>query len=586
MREEDIAAAPRGNGRTWPNMTLPQAEEKLCAPGALFEMEAVHVNGAATLSWKNQPANLAALANLARDQFSSNTFLVFEDERVSYGAWFRATATLAQALRERGVAKGDRVALATRNLPEWPVAFFAATSIGAIVVPLNSWWTGAELQFGLKNSAASVLICDEERWQRIASSVGSLPKLRRVLVARGAASHSRNERLESIIGSPKDYAILPDYDLPQAVIAPGDNATIFYTSGTTGSPKGVLGSHRNILASTLSGAYAVHRAAMRRGEEPPAPEPKVSLCAIPFFHVTACNSILIATTMAGGAIVMMRKWDPLEAMALIERERVTQTGGVPTIVWQLLEHPERHRFDLSSLEAISYGGAPAAPELVRRINTDLNVEAATGWGMTETSAAVTYVFAEDYSHRPDSCGPAVPISRLKIMNEEGTRELPVGKVGELWATGPQIAKGYWRNPAATAATFQNGWVKTGDLARLDGDGFCFIVDRAKDIIIRGGENIYSIEIESALYDHPAVIDAAVIPIPHRILGEVPAAVVYLTPGIAASEAELQAWVRERLAHFKVPVRIHFIEETLPRNANGKIRKKELKALFAPSVATR
>jgi acyl-CoA synthetase (AMP-forming)/AMP-acid ligase II len=253
---------------------------------------------------------------------------------------------------------------------------------------------------------------------------------------------------------------------------------------------------------------------------------------------------------------------------------------VPTIAWQLLEHPERKNYDLSSLESIGYGGAPSAPELVRRIFEEFGALPGNGWGMTETTATVTTPSGEDYLNRPTSCGPAVAAADLEIRAEDGVTVLPVGQIGELWARGPMIVAGYWQNPEASAATFVDGWVRTGDLAYLDEEGFCFIADRAKDIVIRGGENIYSSEVENVLYEHPAVIDAAVVGIPHRTLGEEPAAVVQLSPGSSTSEAELQSHVRERLAAFKVPVRILFHAETLPRNANGKILKRELKAMFA------
>jgi long-chain acyl-CoA synthetase len=255
------------------------------------------------------------------------------------------------------------------------------------------------------------------------------------------------------------------------------------------------------------------------------------------------------------------------------------TGGVPTIAWQLLEHPDRGNYDLSSLEAIAYGGAPSAPELVRRIHQEFGALPGNGWGMTETMATVTGHSAEDYLNRPDSAGPPVPVADLEIRAEDGVTVLPPGTVGELWARGPMIVAGYWNKPEATAECFVDGWVRTGDLAKLDDEGFLFIVDRAKDIVIRGGENIYSTEVENALYEHPAVTDAALVGIPHRTLGEEPAAVVHLAPGESATEAELQDWVRARLAPFKVPVRVVFVEETLPRNANGKILKRELKGLF-------
>jgi acyl-CoA synthetase (AMP-forming)/AMP-acid ligase II len=319
---------------------------------------------------------------------------------------------------------------------------------------------------------------------------------------------------------------------------------------------------------------------VRRGETPPAPEPRVGLLVIPLFHVTACSASMMGSVATGSTLVFMRKWDPVEAMEIIEREKVNLTGGVPTIAWQLLEHPDRGKYDLSSLEGVAYGGAPSAPELARRIYEEFGALPGNGWGMTETMATVTQHSGEDYLNRPDSAGPPVAVADLRIMSGDGARELPVGETGELWARGPMIVKGYWNRPEATAETFVDGWVRTGDLARLDEEGFLYIVDRAKDIVIRGGENIYSIEVENVLYAHPAVTDCALIGIPHHILGEEPVAVVHLAPGMTASEAELQGWVRERLAGFKVPAAIRFLGETLPRNANGKIMKRDLKGLFA------
>jgi acyl-CoA synthetase (AMP-forming)/AMP-acid ligase II len=272
-------------------------------------------------------------------------------------------------------------------------------------------------------------------------------------------------------------------------------------------------------------------------------------------------------------------------MEIIQREKVNATGGVPTIAWQLLEHPARANYDLSSLETIAYGGAPSAPELVKRIHEEFGALPGNGWGMTETTATVTTHSAEDYLSRPTSAGPPVAAADLKIMTVEGDRELPPGEVGELWARGPMIVKGYWNKPEATAATFVDGWVRTGDLARLDEDGFLYIVDRAKDMIIRGGENIYSSEVEDVLYAHPAVTDCALVGMPHRTLGEEPVAVVHLAPGKSATEAELQDWVRARLAGFKVPVQIRFATDVLPRNAQGKILKTDLRALFAGEGAS-
>lgn len=565
----------------WPVMTRDQVKAALCAPGMPFEMEMAEIEGVPTRVWKNALPNLAVLAAHANASFGDREFVVYEDERVTYAAWHRAVATLAHALQERGVKKGDRVALAMRNLPEWPVAFFAAAVTGAIVVPLNAWWTGEELAFGLADSGAAVLICDAERWDRISPYKAEMPALAHVMVARAgpAAMAEPAITLESIIGSPKSYADLADLPLPDVAIAPDAAATIFYTSGTTGKPKGALGSHRNLLTNGFSSAYSGAATMLRRGDPLPEPSIRASLLVIPMFHVTACSASMIPTIQAGHKIVLLHKWDTVKAFEIIEREKINATGGVPFIAWQLIEHPDREKYDLSSIDAISYGGAPSAPELVSKIYEIFGAFPGNGWGMTETMATVTSHVAEDYLNRPDSCGPAVAVSDVKIMSEDGSTELPVGEVGELWARGPQIVKGYWNRPDATAETFVDGWVRTGDLARVDDEGFCFIVDRAKDMIIRGGENIYSSEVENILYEHPAVTDAALIGIPHQTLGEEPAAVVHLAPGMTASEDELREYVSARLAKFKVPVKIIFTEDTLPRNANGKILKRDLKALF-------
>ncbi|MDB5691836.1 MAG: AMP-dependent synthetase and ligase, partial [Alphaproteobacteria bacterium] len=498
----------------WPRMTLAEVEARLTAPGARFEMEEVPIRGVRTRVWKNAPPSLPMLARFSRIH-GERLFTIYEEERIGFEASFRATAALAAELKRLGIGKGDRVALAMANLPEWPVAFFAATALGAIMVPLNAWWTGAELEYGLADSGAKLLICDAARWKGIAPHRPNLPNLEHVLVSRAEPKAIAERRLEDVIGPPPAWKDLPPDDLPAVEIAPDDDATIFYTSGTTGKPKGALGTHRNLLTNIFSVGYSAARTALRRGEPPPAPMPKVGLLVIPLFHVTACSASLMGTMAAGHTTVFMRKWDALKAMEIIERERVAITGGVPTIAWQILDHPERHRFDLSSLESISYGGAPSAPELVRRIRQEFGALPGNGWGMTETMATVSSHGGEDYLNRPDSAGPPVAVADLKIMAADASRALPAGEVGELWARGPQIVKGYWNQPEATAETFVDGWVRTGDLARLDEEGFLYIVDRAKDMVIRGGENIYSVEVENVLYDHPSVSDAALIGLPHR-----------------------------------------------------------------------
>ncbi len=554
MTEPLVALDP-----AWPKMSMADATAVLTAPGARFEMETVTIRGVPTRVWKNAPNDLGVLLDLSRTH-GARLFTILDDDRISFEANWRATAALAQALQDMGVGKGDRVAFAMRNLPEWPMVFFAITTIGAIAVPLNAWWTGAELAYGIRDSGAKVVIVDGERLERLRDH--------------------REELVEDIVGAPASWAALPDIARPVVAIDPDDEATIFYTSGTTGNPKGALGTHRNLMSNILSGGFSAARSFLRRGEAIPDPQPRTTLTVIPMFHVTACSASLMGSMAAGNTTIFMRKWDAVQAMEIIEREKVNVTGGVPTIAWQLIEHPDRANYDLSSIEAIAYGGAPSAPELVKRIYEEFGALPGNGWGMTETMATVTSHSSEDYLNRPTSAGPAVAVADLEIRDDDGVTVLPTGTVGELWARGPMIVKGYWNKPEATAETFVDGWVRTGDLARLDDEGFVYIVDRAKDMVLRGGENIYSSEVENALYEHPAVTDCAIIGIPHRTLGEEPAAVVHLAPGMMASESELQDWVRARLAAFKVPVAVHFVADTLPRNANGKILKKDLKALFA------
>lgn len=562
-----------------PALTLAEAEARLCAPGGRFEMETVMVDGRPLSCWKQQHHTLADLARFASSHYAERDFIVYEDERLTYRHWFNAVARLADHLVRAGLSKGDRVALAMRNYPEWPVVFFAAAAAGAIVVPLNAWWTGAELRHGLAQSGSRMLFCDTERWDRIQSELAGLPQLESAFVCRRAHPAEGATRLEDVIGTVADYQRLPDANLPSVRIKPDDDATILYTSGTTGLPKGALATHRSNLIYILGTAYAWERAALRRGEAAARQATHILLSAVPLFHVTGLNACLFPLMDVGGTFVMMHKWDATRALQLIERERVTRIGGVPTIVWELIEHPDREAYDISSLGTVFYGGALSAPELVRKIRSDLKATPANGWGMTEVCAAGTYNNAEDYLLRPDSCGPAFCGTELRIMGQDAATEMPPGEVGELWIRGAQLIKGYWNNPEATAAAIRDGWLRTGDLARIDADGFCYIVGRAKDMIIRGGENIYPVEIENILYQHPAVIDVAVVGIAHRTLGEQPAAVVHLAPGSAAGEDELKSWVSARIASFKVPVRIEFLENLLPRNANGKIMKNQVRDLL-------
>jgi long-chain acyl-CoA synthetase len=582
-RREAAMAMEDGQGAGWPARSHDEVRALLTAPGSAFEMETVTIRGVPTRTWKHAPPTLRALLEASRGH-GERLMTIHEDERVSYAAHARAVAALAAELVSRGVRAGDRVAIAMRNLPEYPVALFAITALGAIAVPLNAWWSGEEMRYALDDSGARMLIVDAERHERLIPLYGLLRHLGDVLVTRATGTLGRPATaLEALIGPPAQWGSLPERPLPPVALAPDDPAVIFYTSGTTGRPKGALGTHRNLTTNIMSSAYAAARNALRRGEAPPPSTPRVLLTVIPLFHVTACSAALMGAVASGSTSIFMRRWDAVGAMELIERERVAVTGGVPTIAWQLLDHPERARFDLSSLESIAYGGAPAAPELARRLRAEFGVWPQNGWGMTETMATVTSLAAEDYLARPESAGLPVAVADVIITDDDGV-PLPVGTAGEVRARGPMVVAGYWNRPEATAETFVEGWVRTGDVGRLDAEGFLYILDRAKDVVIRGGENIYSIEVENVLQAHPAVSECAVIGTPHRVLGEEPVAVVRLIPGVAAGETELQCWVRERLAAFKVPAAIRFTAEPLPRNANGKILKRELKGLFRERFA--
>jgi long-chain acyl-CoA synthetase len=575
----------------WPAMSIAEAHAILAGPGMPTEVGEADIRGVRTKIWKNLPPTLRAVVEGSRVH-GEKIFLVYEDERVSYEAFHRAVAGFAAELAGQGVVKGDRVAVIMRNIPEWVVAFYAAASLGAVVTPLNAWWTGPELEYGLTDSGSKVLVVDAERYERLTEHLANCPDLVRVYVCRETdeIAHPLVTKLEDAIGAPETWTFLRDTPMPTVAIDTDDDATIFYTSGTTGRPKGALATQRAVNCNIFAAAFGGARAFLRRGEPVPEPDPdapqRSALISVPFFHVTGCFAVLNPTIAAGGKLVMMRKWDAVRAFELIERERVQSAGGVPTIAWQLIEHPARENYDLSSLEMVSYGGAPSAPELMRKLKEVFPKSASgQGWGMTETCATVTSNMAEDYIDRPASCGVAVPVSELQIRDPaDGKTLLPPGAVGELWSSGPQNMRGYWNKPEATAQTLVDGWVRTGDLAKLDEEGFCYIIDRAKDMLIRGGENIYCIEVENVLYDHPAVMDAALVGIPHRTLGEVPGAVVTLKPGAHATEDELRAHVAERLAAFKVPVAVKFWHEVLPRNPNGKILKSELKKLFADEQA--
>ncbi|WP_027841312.1 AMP-binding protein [Pyruvatibacter mobilis] len=579
MSEAAETAAPEVPSE--PIMSVADAHALMTSPGTPFAMEETEVRGLKMRVWKEAKQNLRELFSVVKDH-GDQEFVVYEDDRMTYAEFHKAAIALSHILKDKyGVQKGDRVAIAMRNYPEWPIAFFAGAIIGAVMVPLNSWWTGEELEYGLEDSGTSIVFVDEERAFSITPFAKRLG-IKSVIAARASKlpeTDATVERFEDVLCPHADYAKLPEQDMPDVALDPEDDATIMYTSGTTGRPKGALGTQRNICGNVVGLGIAPVRQLLRYGQPLPDPEnmPKRSmLLSVPLFHATGLHAILCGNLTSGNKLVMMFKWDPTRALELIEREKINSFGGVPAMVWQVVEHPDFDKYDTSSVVSVGYGGAPAAPELVQKIKTLFPASsAANGYGLTETSAASSQNAGFEYQAKPESCGPVLPVCDAKVVDENGN-ELPTGSVGELWIYGPNVVKGYWNKPEATAESFTDGWLHTGDLARIDEEGFIYILDRAKDMLIRGGENVYCVEVEDALYSHADVMDAAVIGIPHKVLGEEVGAVVQVTPGSSVTEGDLQTYVRQHLAAFKVPVKIELRTEPLPRNANGKILKRQLR----------
>ncbi len=428
------------SNRDTPSMSIAEANGALTAPGQLFEMEVLDIRGVPTRTWKHAPLSLRAILDMSHAHGDA-TFLVYEDERTTFAEHYRIACTLAHRLRSTfGIEQGDRVAIIMRNLPEWVMAFWAATIAGAIVVPLNAWWSGEELRYGLEDSGSKVAFVDTERAERIRPFLGGLSALGAVVIADehrtgrtaplavdeapDGATPVAEWPFSLALGSVDEAASPPDLS-----IDPEDDATIFYTSGTTGRPKGAVGTHRNMCTNLMSLFFINSRGGMRFGS--PALESlgekaqPAFLLSVPLFHATGCHSVMVSNVAAGGKLVMMHHFDPERALELIERERIGTFGGVPAMVMQVLDSPNFSKYDTSSVRGVSYGGAPAPPDLVRRIREAWPIgQPSNGYGLTETSSVTSMNSGGDYVAKPESVGPAVPVCDVAIVPEDFAGDEP------------------------------------------------------------------------------------------------------------------------------------------------------------------
>lgn len=549
----------------------------LTAPGAPF---AVVRGDDGRLVYAEGPRTLREFAETTW-AYGDIPFLVTEDGRLTYGEFFAAACALARRFLDPdegyGLRPGDRVVIAMRNHPEWQTAFWAAQLAGLVAVPLNAWWTADECAYALDDCRPGALVVDGERYERVAPWLAGCADGARpwTLVVRPEGRETGGERVERYGDLP---AADPQAGPPDVDVRPDQDATILYTSGTTGRPKGAVATHHAHMGAITNGLYFAACSALSRGLVPGQGPLPVGMLTFPFFHVAAFTGFYRAVAV-GGTLVLLRKWDPDVAVRLVREHGVNAFGGVPTTALQLLDRAAELGDDLPTLTSVSTGGAPAPPDLVARLTARYGdrVEPANGYGLTESMGLVTANYGDQYRAAPDSVGRAAPAVETRVVDPEG-KEVPPGEVGELWLRGQSMIRGYWQDPAATAAIFTpDGWFRTGDLARVTDDGRVRVVDRIKDMVIRGGENVYCVEVEAALHDHPDVLEAAVFGVPHPVLGEEVAAVVRARPGSGLEPPAVREFAARTLAAFKVPAQVRVQEDELPRNATGKILKRTLRA---------
>ena len=549
------------------SMTRDEALKQLTARGELFELAETEALGRTIRAFVNGPATLRELYEQGR---SALPFIVFGDETLSFEQVWRQSACLATALVDSfGIVKGDRVALSMRNYPEWIVAFCAITSIGAIAVGLNGLWQPAELEFALQDSSPKLLFVDQERLDRVASC--ATPASLKVVAVR-----TTGELPPHVLNYADIVAVDGCEAMPSLEVLPDNDAIMLYTSGSTGHPKGVISTHRNLICALLSAELDGQAAVLTGLASPAAPDSPqgAALLGVPLFHVSGLHTLALSSFRAQRRLVCMHKWDPELAAKLVESERVTAFGAPSAMTGDLIHAARRLGLDLSSLALIGGGGAARAPEQVKALKAAFpGALPATGWGMTETNSVGTSIVGSDYLDRPESSGRLSAVLDMRIVDAEG-QSLPPMSRGELQVRGATVMREYWNRPQANAETFVDGWMRTGDIAYVDHDGFVYIVDRIKDLVIRGGENIGCGVVEAALLEHPDILEASVYGVPDERLGEVVGATLYSRTVI--SEAALRTFLEPRLARFEVPRYFQFATEPLPRGASGKILRRELR----------
>jgi long-chain acyl-CoA synthetase len=490
--------------------------------------------------------NLATNLSSSASRHPDRPAVRLDHEVLSYRTLAARAAATAAGLRERGVRPGDRVALLLPNLPLFPVCYYGILAAGAVVVPLNPLFKPREIAYHLADSQAALLLAGPA-------------------AAEPAAEGAGRAGVACLVLDPDTTAELttgPAVDLDPVPREPEDTAVILYTSGTTGVPKGAELTHANLARN----AQVVYQTLQDTGPD------DVVFGGLPLYHSFGQTSGLNVGVATGSCLTLLPRFDPGRALEILQRDQVTVFLAVPTMYAALLRHPAAATADLSRLRLCVSGGASLPVELMREFETRFGCTILEGYGLSETSPVATFNHP-DRPRKPGSIGTPIAGVEIRVVDPEG-KDLPAGEVGEILIRGHNVMKGYWRRPEATAEAVVDGWFHTGDLARADSDGYLFIVDRIKDLVIRGGYNVYPREVEEVLYEHPAVAEAAVIGIPDPVLGQEVAAAVALKPGATATPEELRDFVKEQVAPQKYPRHVWIMEE-LPKGPTGKLLKREI-----------